>query len=147
VAGSCEHSNRLSVSIKFRESWLTEEKLASQETICCMEIATWILPSSGSLRGVRWFETDVSELPIGPNFKYQGVRMRPICIAKSLFQNNLPRVTTQKTEKFSSTAAEIYNHATFLAYLASYMSSYLAIFLIGWLVGWWKLDRPYPHHP
>ena len=29
----------------------------------------WILPSSGLLHGVRWFETDVSGLRIGPIFK------------------------------------------------------------------------------
>jgi hypothetical protein len=28
----------------------------------------WILPSSGLLRGIRWFETDVSGPPIGPIF-------------------------------------------------------------------------------
>jgi hypothetical protein len=31
-----------------------------------------ILPSSGLLCGVRWFETDVSELSIGPIFKDSG---------------------------------------------------------------------------
>jgi hypothetical protein len=30
-----------------------------------------IIPSSGLLRGVRWFETDVSGLDIGPIFKSQ----------------------------------------------------------------------------
>jgi hypothetical protein len=28
-----------------------------------------LLPSSGLLRGVRWFDTDVSGLPVGPVFK------------------------------------------------------------------------------
>jgi hypothetical protein len=31
--------------------------------------------SSGLLRGVRWFETDVSALPIGPIFKGQAVKL------------------------------------------------------------------------
>jgi hypothetical protein len=30
-----------------------------------------ILPPSGLLRGVRWFETDVSGLPVGPIFNGQ----------------------------------------------------------------------------
>ena len=30
-----------------------------------------IIPSSGLLRSVRWFDTDVSGLPIGPIFKGQ----------------------------------------------------------------------------
>jgi hypothetical protein len=34
-----------------------------------------ILSSSGLLRGVRWFETDVSGLHIGPNFKDQAGRI------------------------------------------------------------------------
>ena len=34
-------------------------------------ILAWILPSYGSLRDVRWFETDVSGLPIGSSFKSQ----------------------------------------------------------------------------
>ena len=34
-------------------------------------IIIWILQSSGLLRGVRWFETDVSGLPIGPIFGCQ----------------------------------------------------------------------------
>ena len=34
----------------------------------------WILPSSGLLHGVRWFETDVSGLPIGPIFNAQAVQ-------------------------------------------------------------------------
>jgi hypothetical protein len=29
------------------------------------------LPSSGFLRGMKWSETDVSGLPIGPSFKGQ----------------------------------------------------------------------------
>jgi hypothetical protein len=33
----------------------------------------WILPSSGLLGGVRWFETDVSGLPIGSIFKGEAV--------------------------------------------------------------------------
>jgi hypothetical protein len=33
-----------------------------------------ILPSSGLLRSVRWFNTDVSELPIGPILKGQAVQ-------------------------------------------------------------------------
>jgi hypothetical protein len=33
-----------------------------------------ILLSSGLLRDVRWFETDVSELPIGLIFKAQAVQ-------------------------------------------------------------------------
>ena len=33
----------------------------------------WIIPSSGILRWVRWFETDVSGLPIGPIFKGQAI--------------------------------------------------------------------------
>jgi hypothetical protein len=33
-----------------------------------------ILPSSGILRGVRWFATDVSGLIIGPIFKGQAVQ-------------------------------------------------------------------------
>jgi hypothetical protein len=32
-----------------------------------------ILPSSGLLRSVRWFETDVSGLPTEPTFKSQDV--------------------------------------------------------------------------
>jgi hypothetical protein len=32
------------------------------------------LPSSGLLRGVKCFETDVSGLPIGPIFDSQGVQ-------------------------------------------------------------------------
>ena len=32
-----------------------------------------ILPSSGLLSGVKWFRTDVSEVPIGPIFKGQAV--------------------------------------------------------------------------
>jgi hypothetical protein len=35
-----------------------------------------ILPSSELLRGVRWFETDVSVLPVGPIFKGQAVLLR-----------------------------------------------------------------------
>jgi hypothetical protein len=34
-------------------------------------ILAWILPSCGSSRDVRWFETDVSRLPIGSSFKSQ----------------------------------------------------------------------------
>ena len=30
-----------------------------------------IIPSSGLLRGVRWCETDISVLPVGPVFKGQ----------------------------------------------------------------------------
>jgi hypothetical protein len=35
----------------------------------------WIFPSSGLLRGVRWFETDVLGLPIGSIFKIQAVHV------------------------------------------------------------------------
>ena len=33
-----------------------------------------ILQTSGLLRGLWWFETDVSELPIGPIFKGQAAQ-------------------------------------------------------------------------
>jgi hypothetical protein len=56
-----------------------------------------ILPSSGLLRSVRCFDTDVSGLPIGPILK------KPIC---SRFQTTLRCVTTQKTEDMSSTAGK-----------------------------------------
>ena len=36
-----------------------------------------ILPSSGLLRGVRWFETDVSGLPTSLTFKGQSVDFKP----------------------------------------------------------------------
>jgi hypothetical protein len=35
---------------------------------------SWILWSHGLLRSIRWFETDVSELPISPIFKSQAVQ-------------------------------------------------------------------------
>jgi hypothetical protein len=54
------------------------------------QVSSPILPSSGSLRGVRWLDTDVSGLPIGPNFKGQDVLL----------------VVTKKKEEFSSTASE-----------------------------------------
>ena len=39
-----------------------------------MTVSFLILPSSGSLRGVRWFDTDVSRLPVGSFFEGQVVQ-------------------------------------------------------------------------
>jgi hypothetical protein len=36
--------------------------------------AIWTLPSYGLLRGIRFFETDVSGLPVGSIFKLQTVQ-------------------------------------------------------------------------
>jgi hypothetical protein len=50
-----------------------------------------ILPSSGLLRGVRWFETDVSGIPVGHTFTRKlSYGLKPA----------FRRVTTQKTEEF-----------------------------------------------
>ena len=50
-----------------------------------------ILPSSGLLRDVRWFETDVSGLPIGPNFKGQAciLEMGPMFSPETSISNPL----------------------------------------------------------
>jgi hypothetical protein len=39
-----------------------------------MRVFSWIFPSFGLLRGVRCFETDVSELPIDTIFKAQTIQ-------------------------------------------------------------------------
>jgi hypothetical protein len=68
-----------------------------------------ILPSSGLLSGVRWFETDVSGLFINHIFKgqaAQSLNKEPIGIPETSFQTTLRLVITQKREAFSSTAAE-----------------------------------------
>jgi hypothetical protein len=75
-----------------------------------------IFPSSGLLRGVRWFETDVSGLPIRPIVKGHIISSLPIevyyarlmvqTVPKRRFQTTSHRVITQKTEELSSTAAE-----------------------------------------
>jgi hypothetical protein len=70
--------------------------------------------TSGLLRGVKWFETDVSGLPIGLIFKCQTVHeevsffildsliledgTREV-VLKRRFQTTLRRVITQKTEE------------------------------------------------
>ena len=66
-----------------------------------------IFPSSGLLRGVRWFETDVSGLPISVIFNDQIVwKWDPWVVPKRRFQTTSRRVRTQKTEEFRSTAAD-----------------------------------------
>jgi hypothetical protein len=66
----------------------------------------WILPSSGLLRGVMWFETDVSGLPICPILKGQGVQEEawaawPMkmgslgCPATSVSNDLMPRSNTE----------------------------------------------------
>jgi hypothetical protein len=65
----------------------------------------WILPSSRSLCGVRWFETDFS----GLLWSFWSLKVGPIGSPKSPFHATSRRVITQKTEEFSSTAAEVYD--------------------------------------
>ena len=43
---------------------------------CIAPALSWIIPSSGLSRGVRWLDTDVSGPPIGPIFKGQAVEDR-----------------------------------------------------------------------
>ena len=42
------------------------------------EPRNWFIPSSGLLRGVRWLETDVSELPVGFIFRGPGCPRRTV---------------------------------------------------------------------
>jgi hypothetical protein len=51
-----------------------------------------ILPSSGLLRGVRWFETDVSGLPVGPIFKGQAVQEKRICYTHVTWARSIGKV-------------------------------------------------------
>ena len=60
--------------------------------------------SSGSLCSVRWFETDVSGLTIGSVFKSPSCTSWPLKMRH--IDNPSRRLITQKTEEFSSTAAE-----------------------------------------
>ena len=46
-----------------------QSRLKFHSSLSYKLINTWILPSSGLLRAVRWLETDVSVLPTGPVFK------------------------------------------------------------------------------
>ena len=71
------------------------------ETVCYANLQTTqkipprlnrILPSPGLLRGINWFKTDVSRLPIGLIFKGYTV------------QTNLRRIISQKTEEFDTEA-------------------------------------------
>ena len=50
-----------------------------------------ILPSFGLLRGVRWFGTDVSALPVGPTFSGRGcpLKMGPTGSPKTSVSNDL----------------------------------------------------------
>jgi hypothetical protein len=50
---------------------------------------------------VRYFETDVSGLPIGPIFKDQDVQKEGETTSRP--------VITQKTQEFKSTVAEVYD--------------------------------------
>jgi hypothetical protein len=89
--------------------------------------SAWILPSSGLLRSVRWFKTNVSELPTGPILEGQAIqeegpigqflplKMEPIGSPKRWFRTSLRRVITQKTEKLRSIAAETYDYAKGIA--------------------------------
>ena len=68
----------------------------------------WIIPPSGLLRGVWWFQTDVSKLPIGPVFKDSlTLEERDKQNSQNMFQTTLRRVITQKTEEFK--ARSIFN--------------------------------------
>jgi hypothetical protein len=61
-----------------------------------------ILPSPGLLRGVKWFKTDVSGLPIGHIFKVQTVNHKPSsCTAWPL-----------KKRPISSPETSVSNHPT-----------------------------------
>ena len=90
----------------------------------------WILPPSGLLCGVRWFETDVSGLPVGAILKGQAIHnfldswtlvddTRQV-IPKRQFRNTLHRVITQKTEEFRSTAAEAHDLVYFVPRITFY---------------------------
>jgi hypothetical protein len=61
------------------------------------------------------FETDVSELPIGPTSKDRAVQADPwghdrYVVPKRRFQTTSRRIITQETEEFSLTAANAYDH-------------------------------------
>jgi hypothetical protein len=72
----------------------------------------WILPYSGWLRGVRWFEMGVSGLSVDPIFKGQvveeeGGRIDPwrydrYVVPKRRFQTILRRTVTQNVEELSN---------------------------------------------
>ena len=68
----------------------------------CTRTTSWIIPPSGLLRGVEWFETDVSGLPIGPIFKGQAVR--------TVSTSKMGPIGSPETSV--STAAKSYDHAT-----------------------------------
>ena len=68
---------------------------------------------------MRWFETDVSGLPIRPIFNGQAIQeygftlqdgTRQV-VPQRRFQTTSRGVITQKSEEFSSTAAEVYDLA------------------------------------
>ena len=67
-------------------------------------LLNWILPSSGLLRGVSWFKSDVPGLPIGPIFTCQAVwtdwllKMGPIGSPETSVASsrvNLPKTITR----------------------------------------------------
>jgi hypothetical protein len=75
-----------------------------------------VLPSSGLLRGVRWCESDVSEPPTSPIFRFKlpSFFLDSLTLSEKTdmqsrnvaFQTTSRRVITQKTEELSSTATK-----------------------------------------
>jgi hypothetical protein len=99
------------VLIKARETVVIRY---TNNTDCVIKITNqWILPSAGLFRGVRWFETDVSGLPIGHIFKDQAaasctawpLNMGEISSPETLNAKRLRQRNNQQDGKFSSIAA------------------------------------------
>jgi hypothetical protein len=66
--------------------------------------------SSEFLRRLKWFETDVSGLPIGPDNKT--LEVGKVDSPETSVSIILRRVIAQKMEEFSSTETEAYDLAT-----------------------------------
>jgi hypothetical protein len=86
------------------------------------------------LRGVRWFETDVSGLPISSIFADQAINILATedgtDNSETSVSNHLTQIITQKTEEFSTTAAQATDLAVITAVISSSMESYVKVLIV-----------------
>ena len=107
---------------------------SSKYQVPVLESKHRILPYSVLLRGERWFETDVSGLPISSILAGQAIHILAtedgIGNSETSVSNNLTQITTQKTEEFSTTAAQARDLAVSTAVITSSLESYVKVFIV-----------------
>jgi hypothetical protein len=68
----------------------------------------WILPSFGLLRGVRWFQTDVSGLHIGPK---EFLKIGPIHSSETSVPNHPTPRNDPEDRRIQFTATQAWDHS------------------------------------